>query len=104
RAEDSIRTELALVRRPVKLHEQRVDADLIGGVEADDLGTDPVGHVTDGGEYALGAVPALVAIAPLDGLVCRGPRGARDDRPPDGSVDQDDVHLDRRVTAGVEDL
>ena len=55
-------------------------------------------------EHALAAVARLVAVAQLDRLVGAGRRARRHGRPADRAVGEDDVDLDRRVAARVEDL
>ena len=53
---------------------------------------------------ALAEVALLVAVAQLDGLVRAGAGAAGDGGPADGAVGEDDVDLDGRVAAAVEDL
>ena len=103
-AEDGVRAELALVRRPVEVDEQRVDAGLVGRVEPEQLGRDPIDHVGDRGQDALAAEAGLVAVAQLDRLVGAGRGAAGHGRAPDRAVVEDDVDLDRRVAARIEDL
>ena len=67
-AEDGVGAELALVGGAVELEHEAVEAALVGGVEADDLGGDDVVDVGDRLLDALAQVAALVAIAQLDGL------------------------------------
>ena len=58
----------------------------------------------DRGQDALAAVAALVAVAQLDRLVGAGRGARRHRRPADRAVAEDDVDLDRRIAARVEDL
>ena len=53
---------------------------------------------------ALAAVARLVAVAQLDRLVRAGRGARRHGRPADRAVVEDDVDLDRRVAARIEDL
>ena len=60
-------------------------------------------HVLDGRPHALAAV-ALTPVAQLDGLVGTRARAARHRGAPDRAGGERDLHLDRRVAPGVEDL
>ena len=55
-------------------------------------------------QHALAAVARLVAVAQLDRLVGAGRGARRDGRPADRAVGEDDVDLDRRIAARIEDL
>ena len=81
-----------------------VDLDLILGVQAGDgvenVAVDGLDRLQD----ALAAVAALVAVAQFHRLVRpgRGARGHR--RAAHGAVLEDDIDLDRRIAAAVEDF
>jgi hypothetical protein len=98
-AEDRVRTELALVRRPVQVDQQGIDAGLIGRIEAQELGADAVGHVGNGRQDALAAEPRRVAVPQLDRLVGAGRGAARDRSATDRAVGQHDIDLHGRVAA-----
>ncbi len=103
-AKDGVRAELALVRSPVEGDQRRVETRLIRGVCAEKLGGNDLADVGDGLEDALAAVLGLVAIAQLDRFVGPGGCARRDAGAPDRTIDQDDVDLDGRVAARIEDL
>ena len=67
-------------------------------------GRDRVGDVGDRAEDALAAEARLVAVAQLDRFVGAGRGAGRHRRAPDRAVGEDDVDLDRRIAARVEDL
>ena len=80
-------------------------ADLVEGVHARRApGRSSSLTLRDGLERALAEVAVLVAVAQLDGLVGPGAGPARDGGPADGAVGQDDLDLDGRVAAAVEDF
>src|SRR5579884_3183035 len=99
--EDGVRTEAALVRRPVELDQHAVEVLLVRHVEPADRVRDLTVDVRDGRRDAL-AAPSASAVAQLDRLVDAGGRARRDDRPP--ALPGDDLDLDGRVPAGVEHL
>ncbi len=103
-AKDRVGTELALVRRSVEGDQRGVEAGLIGRVRTEELGRDDLADVRHGLQNALAAVDGLVAVAQLHCLVGAGRGAGRDGRPPDRSVDQDDVDLYGRIAARIEDL
>ena len=74
------------------------------GIEAVERRGDRLGHVGDRPEHALAAEPRRVAVAQLDRLVGTGRGAGRHRRPTDRAVGQDDVDLDGRVAARIEDL
>jgi hypothetical protein len=77
---------------------------LIGRVRAEQLGRDDLADVRHRLEHALAAELALVAVAKLDRLVGAGGGTRRNGRAADRAVRQDDVDLDGRIAARVEDL
>ena len=103
-AEDRVRPETALVRRPVEGDERGVDRRLVGGVLALERRSDRLDDVVDGLEDALAAEAGRVAVAQLDRLVGAGRRARRHRGPTDRAVLEDDIDLDRRIAPRVEDL
>ena len=103
-AEDRVRAEPALVRRPSSSIEERVDRALVVGVAPGERGGDLAVHVRDGGQHALAQIRARVSVAELDRLVLAGRRAGRHERPTQRAGVEHDVHLDRRIPARVEEL
>jgi hypothetical protein len=102
-AEDRVGPQARLVGRAVELDQAAVEAGLVGGVQpADRLGdlAVDVGHCA---RHAL-AEPGVTAVAQLGGLELARGRARRHRRAPGRARAQDDVDLDRRVPAAVEDL
>ena len=102
-AEDRVGAETCLVVGAVELAQQRVDDALRHRVEAvegvGDLAVDEADGVLD----TLAAV-AVAAVAQLDGFVLAGRRAARHGGTPGGAGVEDDLDLDGRVAARIEDL
>ena len=103
-AEDGVRAELALVGGAVQVDHGLVDVALIVSFLADELGSDLLDDGVNGVLDALAEVAALVAIATLDGLERAGGRAGGNGRARSGAVLKDDLDLNGRVTARVEDL
>ena len=103
-AEDGVGAQVALVGRAVELAEQLVDAHLVGGVEALDLGGDDLVHVGHGLGGSLAAVAGGLAVAKLDGLILAGGGARGHVGAADGAGFELDFHLDGGVAAGVEDF
>ena len=103
-SEERVGAELRLVRRAVKVDEQPVEADLVESVDPEQLRPDRVVDVAHGRQHALAAVPLRVAVAQLDRFVCTGRGSGRDHGGAHGAVRQEQVDLDGRVAARVEDL
>ena len=103
-AEDGVRAELALVGGAVQVDHGLVDVALIVSFLADELRSDLLDDSVDGVLDALAEVAALVAIATLDGLERAGGRAGGNGRARSGAVLEDDLDLNGRVTARVEDL
>ena len=103
-AEQGVRAERALVRRAVELDQAAVDRCLIARVETlhgrAELGDD----VADRPQDALAEVRLRIAVAQLDRLVLAGGSPRRDGGATERARLEDDVDLDRRVAARVEDL
>ena len=102
-AEDRVGADLALVVGAVEVEHRLVHQPLLAGLVAHQLRTELVDHPQHGLADALAAVPA-VAVAQLDRLERPRGRARRDRGAALGSVVEDDLHLDRGVAAGVEDL
>ena len=103
-AEEGVRSEPRLVRRSVQVDQQTVEADLVDGVDAKQLGAERLVDVADRGEDALSAIALRVAVAHLHRLVRAGRGSRRDDGRAHRSVVQEEIDLDRRIAARVEDL
>ncbi len=99
--EDGVGAELGLVFCAVEFDERAVDVDLFEGIEAADFAGDRGVDVFDGGENAFALVAFLVAIAEFDGFIFAGGGAGGDRGAAKGSVFEDDVDFDGRVTAGV---
>src|SRR5690606_34547430 len=102
-AEDRVRAELRLVRRPVRLDEDLVDLRLLERVDADEGRPERLVDVLDRLEDALAEVALLVAVAELDRLVLTRRRAARDGR---AAAAARGLHfdLDGGVASRVQDL
>ena len=103
-AQDGVRAKFALVGGAVQVDHGLVDVTLVVGFLTDELGGDLLDDSVNGVLNALAEVAALVAIATLDGLERAGGRAGGDGRARSGAILEDDLNLDGRVTARVEDL
>ncbi|MPM30051.1 hypothetical protein SDC9_76593 [bioreactor metagenome] len=103
-AEDGVGAQLALVRGAVEFEHGLVEEALLGGLEAQQLGGDLLDDVLDGLQDALAAVARIVAVTQLDGLELPGRSAGRDVGAALGVVVEDDLDLDSRVAARVENL
>ena len=83
---------------------RRVDRDLVGGVDAGQRVGDLAVDGLDRLQHALAEVAALVAVAQLDRLVRAGGGARGHGGAAEGAALQDDVDLDRRVAAAVENF
>ena len=101
--QDGVGAQPGLVRGAVEVDQRLVHQPLIVGVEPDHGRTDLVEHGLHCLMHAFAAV-TLAAVAQLDGLVLPGRRAGRHRGAGKRSVDQGYLDLDRRVTAGIEDL
>ncbi len=102
-AEDRVRAQARLVRRAVERDERRVEAALVVGVEAGDRRGDLAVDVRDRLRDAL-AAPGLAAVAQLGRLELARRGARRHGRAAGGAGAQDELDLDGRVAAAVEDL
>jgi hypothetical protein len=73
-AEDRVRTEAALRRRPVEVDERAVDPALVEGIQAADALRDGPVDVGDRVQIALAVVPIGLGVAQLERLVLAGGR------------------------------
>ncbi len=94
----------ALVVGAVEFDHRHVDADLFGGIHADDFIGDLSVHGGDRFENTFAHVAALVAIPLFNGLVCAGGCARWHGGAADGAVFQKDVDFDRGVAPAVEDF
>ena len=81
-----------------------VEPGLVGGIAANDRARDLAVHVGDRLGHALAAPAALVAVAQLDRFMDSGRRPRRNRRAAQAAIFEDDVDLDGRIAAAVEDL
>ncbi len=93
-----------LVLGAVDLDEDLVDDALLARLDTFDRRSQLVDDGLDGLEDALAAVAALVAVAELVRLERTGGCTGRDGRPLHDAVVEEDLHLDGRVSARVENL
>ena len=70
---------------------------LVEGIHATDGFRDRPADVGDRVQDTLSVVPIGFRVAQLEGLVLAGGRPAGDGRPPESTVVEGDVHLDRGV-------
>ena len=102
--QDRVGAEPLLVLGAVELDHRRVERGLVERVEAGDrVGDLAVDRVDRPGD-ALAEIAALVAVAQLDRLARAGRGAGRHGGPAEGAAVQDDVGLDGRVAAAVQDL
>ena len=102
-ADDRVRAEPRLVRRPVQVDHGLVDQPLVVDLVAEQFRLDLVDDALDRAADSLAAV-LRAAVAELDGLEGAGRGSARHPGPPDGPVVQRDLDLEGRVAPGVQDL
>ncbi len=103
-AEQRVRSEVALVRRAVQLHEAPVQRRLVGSIQPFDCRPDYLDHVPDGAQHALASEHVHVAVTQLDGLVHARGRARWNRRASERAGGQSEVDLYRGVAARVEDL
>ena len=103
-AEDGVRAGAPLVVGAVGGDEDLVDDALFARLDALDRGPELVDHGLDGLEDALAVVAALVAVTQFICFESAGGSARRDGGPLDDAVVEENLHLDGRVSARVEDL
>ena len=102
-AQDRVGAQARLVRRPVQLDHRPVDVALVERLLALELHRQFAVDALDGLQHALAAVAPL-SVAQLVGLVGAG-AGARGHRGPAlRAGGEQDLHLDRRIAPGIQDL
>ena len=79
-------------------------AQLVGGVQADDGGGEDFRDIGDGLRHTLAEVAGFVAVAEFDRLVFASAGAAGNGRAADGSSGQFDIGFDGWVAARIEDL
>ena len=102
-ADDGVRAEPGLVRRPVQVDQRLVHQPLVVGLVAEQFRLDLVDDALDRPGHRLAAV-FRAAVPELDRLERPGRGPARHPRPADGPVVQRHLDLEGRVTAGIQDL
>ena len=102
--EHGVGAQPRLVVGAIEIDERLVDERLLARVEPDDGFADLGVDVLDRPEYALAAVPALVAIAQFDRFAAAG-GGTRRDRGTTAHAGlEQHVGFDRRITSGIQDF
>src|SRR6185437_12808178 len=102
-ADDGVRAEPRLARRPVQVDQRLVDQPLVVRLVAEQFRLDLVDDALDRLGHALATV-LRAAVPELDRLERSGRGPARHSRPADGPVVQRYLDLEGRVAAGVQDL
>ncbi len=103
-AEDRVGPQASLVLCAVGFDHGKVEGPLVGGVQPDDHLCQLGVHVLGGVRHALAAVAVPFPVPQFDRLVLAG-RGPRGDRgPADEPAHRGQLHLDRRISPGVQDL
>ena len=103
-AEDGVGAESPLVLGAVELDQDPVEQGLVPRVGAQDLAGDLAVDVRDGLRDALSAVALLVAVAQLQRLALAGRGARRHRRAPGRASREQDLDLDGRIAARVQDL
>jgi hypothetical protein len=103
-AEDGVRAEFRFVLCAVEFDHRVVKAGLIVGVKAEQFGSDQLVDVLNRFEHALAQVAGFVAVAQLERFVFTGRCARRHGEAAAAATLQNDVDLDRRVAAGVENF
>jgi len=102
-ADDGVRTEPRLVRRPVEIDQRLVDQPLVVGLMAEQFRLDFVDDTLNRPAHRLTAV-FRATVSELHGFKGAGRGPARYPGAPDGPVVQGHLDLEGRVTAGIQDL
>ena len=102
-AQDGVGAESRLVRRAVELDEPAVDRGLVG-LAADERAGDLAVDVRHGAPHAAAQVARPIPVAQLDRLALAGGGARGHRRPPERAPLEDQVDLDGRIAARVEDL
>ena len=95
---------LRLVRRPVEFDHEPVDLSLPVRFQADKLRRNRLVDIGDGLQHAFAAVTRFIAIAQFDGLMLAGGSSGRHRGGNGDAVIQAELHPQRWVAAGIEDL
>ena len=102
--EHGVRTEVALVVRAVHVDHQLIHKPLLGRIQVDQPGADLLEHRIHGTLDALAPIARLAVVPELDRLERPGRRTAGNGGAPDRAVLEEDLALDGRIAARVEDL
>ena len=97
--------ELQQVRRgAIETDHRLVDESLIERIDAFELTADLVVYILDRLLHALAGIAKVVAVAKLDGFILAGRRTAWNCRTSGYSVFKNDLSLDGRIAARIQDL
>ena len=96
--QDRIGTKIRLVRRPIQIDQESVDAHLIGRVPSQQLRSNGVGHIGQSLLDSLTQVAFTISIPQFQHFVLTGRRTRRDGSPPYRASNQEDLHLDRGIS------
>ena len=102
-ADDRVRAQPRLVRRPVQVDQRLVDQPLVIGLVPEQFRLDLVDDALDRPSHPLAAV-LRAAVPQLDGLEGAGGRPARYPGPPNGAVVERYLDLKGGVPPGIQDL
>ena len=103
-AQNSVRTQVALVRGTVDIDHFGVDSALVASVHADNSFGNFLIHMGYGFLNALAKVAALIAVTQLNSLECARRCARRNDRAGERTVVEGNLDLNRGVAAGIENL
>ena len=103
-SQDGVGAQIGLVGCAVHIYEEPVYGLLIVSVESNYCGSDLVVDVADSSQDALAFISCLVIVTELEGLVLARAGAGRHGHASPRAVVEEYVHLDGRVSPGVQDL
>ncbi len=103
-AQDGVGAQVLLVRRAVHLDHFAVQADLVQRVQSLEFRRDLPVHVFNRKDDSLAQEAFFVSIPQFPRFVGSRAGSTGDRRPPEGAIHQGDFHLNRRVSAAIQDL